>query len=363
MESSSLSYGTSLPVPNVQELAKDPAATVPPRYVRRDQEQTKMASAVDGIPVIDMEKLLLGDFKDSELEKLDSACRNWGFFQLINHGISPTLVEKFKWEIQELFKLPIEEKKKKYWQREGEMEGFGQAFVISEDQKLDWGDMFFLTTLPPEMRKPHLFNQLPPSFRETMGNYAVEVQKLALSILKLMATTLGMKGEEMTQLFEGGFQSMRTNYYPPCPQPELVFGISPHSDAVGLTVLLQINEIEGLEIRKDGRWIPVKPLANAFIINVGDIMEIVSNGIYRSIEHRATVNRVHERLSIAAFYNPKLGAEIGPAPSLLSPQNPPRFIPVTVDKYFKELFKRKLDGKGYIECMRIDHVNGTENAS
>ena len=64
------------------------------------------------------------------------------------------------------------------------------------------------------------------------------------------------------------------NYYPPCPQPESVIGLSPHSDAVGLTILLQINEMEGLQIRKEGLWIPVKPLPNAFIINIGDIVEV-----------------------------------------------------------------------------------------
>ncbi|KAJ8639010.1 hypothetical protein MRB53_015704 [Persea americana] len=114
------------------------------------------------------------------------------------------------------------------------------------------------------------------------------------------------------------------NYYPPCPQPESVIGLSPHSDAVGLTILLQINEMEGLQIRKEGLWIPVKPLPNAFIINIGDIVEIISNGVYRSIEHRATANSEQERLSIAAFHSPRLTAEIGPVPSLISPEKESR---------------------------------------
>ena len=67
---------------------------------------------------------------------------------------------------------------------------------------------------------------------------------------------------------------MRMNYYPPCPQPELVMGLNAHSDAAALTILLQINEMEGPQIRKDGRWIPIKPLPNAFIVNVGDILEV-----------------------------------------------------------------------------------------
>lgn len=107
-----------------------------------------------------------------------------------------------------------------------------------------------------------------------METYSLEVNKLAMSILGFMTRALGMKVEEIRELFDEGTQSRRMNYYPPCPQPKSVIGLSPHSDSVGLTILLQINEMEGLQIRKEGLWIPVKPLPNAFIINIGDIMEV-----------------------------------------------------------------------------------------
>ncbi|GKV51257.1 hypothetical protein SLEP1_g57925 [Rubroshorea leprosula] len=175
---------------------------------------------------------------------------------LVNHGVSSSLLEKVKKEIQDFFNLPIEEKKK-YWQYPGEVEGFGQAFVVSEEQKLDWGDLFFMTTLPHHFRKPHLFPKLPLSFRDTLEIYSLELKNLAITILKNMANALGMESGEMEEFFEGGFQSMRMNYYPPCPEPDKVMGLTPHSDSVGLTILLQINEVEGLQIKKDGKWIPV----------------------------------------------------------------------------------------------------------
>ena len=84
--------------------------------------------------------------------------------QLINHGVSISLVEKVKVGIQELFNLPREEKKK-LWQLPGDLEGFGQAFVVSEEQKLDWGDMFYLVTRPIHLRKPHLFPKIPLPFK------------------------------------------------------------------------------------------------------------------------------------------------------------------------------------------------------
>jgi len=92
-----------------------------------------------------------------------------------------------------------------------------------------------------------------------------------------MANALKVDPEEIRELFGQGTQSTRINYYPPCPQPELVIGLNSHSDGGGLTILLQGNEVEGLQIKKDGLWIPVKPLPNAFIINLGDMLEVIIN--------------------------------------------------------------------------------------
>lgn len=80
----------------------------------------------------------------------------------------------------------------------------------------------------------------------------------------------------MKLLFNEGLQSMRMNYYPPCPEPEKVISLNPHSDPLGITFLLNLNEIEGLQIKKDGIWIPVKPLPNSFIVNIGDALEVIS---------------------------------------------------------------------------------------
>ena len=107
-----------------------------------------------------------------------------------------------------------------------------------------------------------------------MEIYAVELRNLAMTILGLIAKALKMEASDMKELFEEGYQGMRINYYPPCPQPDQVIGLAPHSDPAGLTILLRLNEMEGLQTRKDGMWIPIKPLPNAFIVNVGDILEV-----------------------------------------------------------------------------------------
>jgi isopenicillin N synthase-like dioxygenase len=83
--------------------------------------------------------------------------------------------------------------------------------------------------------------------------------------------------------------------------------------------------------------------------------QILSNGIYHSIEHRATVNSVKERLSVATFYSPRWEGDMGPEPSLITPESPALFKRIGVADYFKGYFSRELDGKSYLDVMRIQN--------
>ncbi|KAG7654568.1 Oxoglutarate/iron-dependent dioxygenase [Arabidopsis suecica] len=359
MEAKEETPWSSILVPSVQEMVKDKMiTTVPPRYVRYDQDKTEVvvhdSGLISEIPIIDMNRLCSSTAVDSEVEKLDFACKEYGFFQLVNHGIDPSFLDKIKSEIQDFFNLPMEEKKK-LWQTPAVMEGFGQAFVVSEDQKLDWADLFFLIMQPVQLRKPHLFPKLPLPFRDTLDMYSTRVKSIAKILLAKMAKALQIKPEEVEEVFgDDMMQSMRMNYYPPCPQPNLVTGLIPHSDAVGLTILLQVNEVDGLQINKNGKWVIVKPLQNAFIVNVGDVLEIITNGTYRSIEHRAMVNLEKERLSIATFHNTGMDKEIGPARSLVQRQEAVIYESLKTKDYLNGLFSRELKGKAYLDAMRIE---------
>lgn len=351
-----LNLGRSLLVPSVQELAKQNLTNIPDRYVR-PQLESPVISAGEEVPVIDLQKLISGDAMDSEQQKLHSACQQWGFLQVINHGVTPLLLGDFKSEVNKLFKLPMEEKKK-LWQQEDSFEGFGSTSIVSEDQKLDWCDKFGLMTLPPHIRKVDLFQKLPSKLRDIMEVYCKEMKSLAMIIISQLAKALRMDEKETSDLFSDGMQAMRMTYYPPCPEPDRAIGLSSHSDADALTILFQLNETEGLQVRKDDMWVPIKPLPNALIVNIGDMMEIMSNGVYRSIEHRVIVNSKEERLSVATFYFINLESEIGPAHSLTAPHNPPIFRRVPVHKYLQDFFSRKLDGKSYLDSMKVETRDG-----
>ena len=89
-----------------------------------------------------------------------------------------------------------------------------------------------------------------------------------MTLLSQMAKALKVEAEEIRDMFRDGLQSMRMNYYPPYPEPDLAIGFTPHSDADAITILFQLNDNEGLQIQKEGRWVPVKPFPNAFVVTL-----------------------------------------------------------------------------------------------
>ncbi|XP_058772214.1 protein SRG1-like [Vicia villosa] len=339
--------------PSVQELVKHNISKVPQQYLQLNQDPVVISDTttpLPQLPVIELSKLLCEDA--TEIEKLDRACKEWGFFQLMNHGVDPLLIENVKTGIEEFFKIPIEEKKK-FWQTPEEMQGFGQLYVTLEEEKLRWGDMFFVKTFPLHTRHPHLIPSIPQPFRDDFENYSLEMKKLSISIMEFMSKALKIKPNELLDLFEDGSQAMRMGYYPPCPQPEHVIGLNPHSDASAITILLEVNQVQGLQIKKDGMWIPVEPLSNAFLVNVGDALEVLTNGIYKSIEHRVTVNSMKERISLAAFHFPRMGGYVGPTPSLVTPETPALFKTISIEDFVKNNLSSRIKGKSYLDGLRI----------
>ncbi|KAG8644352.1 hypothetical protein MANES_11G121266v8 [Manihot esculenta] len=346
--------GGSLPVENVQALASKNLKDIPHRYIRPDLEfdDVSVDEALQ-IPVIDMSKLV-GNHSDhgDELAELHQACENWGFFQLINHGVPEEAMENMKRETEEFFKLPLEEKMA-CAQLPDSIEGYGQAFVVSEEQKLDWGDMLFLLSMPNSIRKMR-YCQLFPLLLEIFYKYSTEVQRVAECLVRLMGRNLEIEPKKLGSMFEDGIQSIRLNYYPPCVEANKVTGLNTHSDSTGLTLLIQANEVQGLQIKKNGKWVPIKPIPGAFIVNIGDIMEIMSNGKYKSIEHRAVVNPEKERLSIAAFHGPNMKSIIAPLEDLVKKETP-NYKSLTHEEFVKLVVRSKIDGKSIVGRMKLEH--------
>lgn len=110
---------------------------------------------------------------------------------------------------------------------------------------------------------------------ETVEVYSREIRKLSQSLLKHMSSSLGLKGDILNEMFGVAVQAIRMNYYPPCSRPDLVLGLSPHSDGSALTFLQERKGSSvGLQILKNNEWVSVQPIPNALVINIGDTIEV-----------------------------------------------------------------------------------------
>ncbi|KAJ3680601.1 hypothetical protein LUZ60_016879 [Juncus effusus] len=344
----------SLPVPNVQALSAslNGLSKIPDRYIRPEAHHTESIVHHDGVelPIVDLARLEDPMFSCEEAAKLESACKEWGFFQLVNHGVPENLIGQLKADVIEFFSKSLEEKKA-YEKQPGDVQGYGQTFVQSDEQKLDWSDMLNLMTRPTIDRKMKFWPTSPSTFRDTIDRYSLELARVAKCLFNYIAKNLSVAPEIFGEIFKDQSQALRFNYYPPCAKPDEVLGISPHSDADGITLLLEINNVQGLQIRKDGDWIAVNALPCAFIVNIGDIIEVLSNGIYKSIEHRATVNTEKERISIAAFHGPDEHTILQPLPEIVG-DGKVKFKSISYLEFMKMYFASKLDGKNQLDVLR-----------
>ncbi|KAK2976153.1 hypothetical protein RJ640_012363 [Escallonia rubra] len=254
------------------------------------------------IPVIDFSKLS-GEERAKTMAQIANGCEEWGFFQKVSSRC-------YKMEREESFKesTPVQLLDELVQKKSGD-----------KLENVDWEDVFLLSD----------DNEWPSKtlgFKETMAEYRAELKKLAEKVMEAMDENLGLPKGYIKKAFNGGegdnaFFGTKVSHYPPCPHPEMVNGLRAHTDAGGVILLFQDDEVKGLQILKDGQWIDVQPVHNSIVINTGDQIEILSNGRYKSVWHRVLAMPDGNRRSIASFYNPSVKATIAPAPELMGTVN------------------------------------------
>ncbi|CAI9770005.1 unnamed protein product [Fraxinus pennsylvanica] len=311
---------------------------VDPAFVQSLEHQPKLdIIEAEGIPLIDLSPLINSSDNDSSLASLvaevGDACKNWGFFQVINHGVPLKYREKIESAERRFFALSKEEKKKV---SRGEANPLGYYDTELTKNVRDWKEVFDFTVMNPtivpashvpedrELREwVNQWPQYPPELREACEEYAAEMEKLTYKLLELIALSLGLPKTRLNGFFKEHTSFIRLNHYPVCPVPQLVLGVGRHKDAGALTILAQ-DDVGGLEVKRktDGEWVFVKPTPNAYIINVGDIIQVWSNDKYESVEHRVMVNSEKERFSIPFFLNPAHFTWVEPLEELTNKENP-----------------------------------------
>jgi isopenicillin N synthase-like dioxygenase len=253
------------------------------------------------VPIIDLAKVYDDSTSEDEIVKMiGNACSEFGFFHVVNHGISVQTIQQYSDQCRRYFALPREVKQQ--WKRgDGNSRGYFDDELTK--QKRDWKEALDFGvpgqrtwSVPDDCDDPPNkcldgFNQFPteeelPGFRTVVTTYFDACAELSDRIAILMAKGLGVGPDAanspmIRELREKHSSYLRSNHYPPCDDTENNLGISPHRDAGFLTVLLQDQETHSLQVWKDGHWITVHPEPGAFTINTGDMAQIYSNGRYK----------------------------------------------------------------------------------
>ncbi|XP_039123308.1 probable 2-oxoglutarate-dependent dioxygenase ANS [Dioscorea cayenensis subsp. rotundata] len=182
----------------------------------------------------------------------------------------------------------------------------------------------------------------------------MKTKKLIENVLKTTAKLLELSKDFFVSHLGDKFSIFaRFNYYPCCLKPDLVFGLKPHSDRTLITVILPDKYVEGLQVMKDGEWIKVTTSPDALIFNIGDQMEIMSNGIFKSPVHRVVTFSDKDRISIAMLCANLPEKVIGPADELVNDMRPRMYKNVKVKDYTEVFFKRFYQGKRAIDWAQF----------
>ena len=296
--------------------------------------------ALGGVPVIN-----LSQPRQAAVEAIAKACRDWGFFQVTGPGVPGAEIERVIPTARGYFAQPREEKRRNLRSRDNPW-GFYDRELTKEqrDRKEvfdigpDAGGMAAVEGDPFEGATP--WPETTLEFERVMRSWFERMDGVADRLAELIGEGLGDSAGEMARALNPVHTSyLRLNYYPlgdPLAAEigsEADLGIHHHTDAGALTVLLQ-DGVSGLQVYREGRWHDVEPLPDTFTINIGDMVQVWSNDLYRAPPHRVLAMDSAERISIPFFHNPAYSADIRP----LTGQ--PRYRPLN----WGEFRRRRADG-------------------
>uniref|UniRef100_A0ACD5T7G0 Uncharacterized protein n=1 Tax=Avena sativa TaxID=4498 RepID=A0ACD5T7G0_AVESA len=260
-----------------------------------------------------------------------------GFFRATNHGVPAALADALEARAAAFFAMPLADKLEHASARPL---GYGNKSIGSN------GDVGWLEYLLLSVSSGHGSFSLPPSLRAALDEYTAAVREVGGRVLELMADGLGLDRTALRRMVQvaGSDELVRVNHYPACPLASGVTGFGEHTDPQVVSVL-RSNRTGGLQIMlRDGRWVPVAPDPSSLFINVGDSLQVLTNGRFRSVKHRVVAPEAgqHSRLSVIYFGGPAPSQRIAPLPELLRDGEQSLYRDFTWGEYKNAAYKTRL---------------------
>ncbi|KAL6643980.1 hypothetical protein ACP70R_018746 [Stipagrostis hirtigluma subsp. patula] len=289
------------------------------------------AAAVVSLPVIDMSRN-----RDDVRRAILDAGKEIGLFQVINHGVPEEVMQEMEAVCEEFFQMPAADKADFYSEDKTK-----RNRLFSGTTYETGGDKYLLECLRlacsfPAGDSATEWPDKPHRLREVVEKYTTQTRGVGMEVLRLLCEGTGLRPDYFDGDISGGDVVIGINHYPRCPNPDATLGLPPHCDRNLITLILP-GPVHGLEVAYKGDWIKVDPVPNALTVVLGLQLEVVTNGMLKSNEHRVMTNTAKARTSVVVFIEPTPDCLIGPAEEFLSEDNPPCYRTLTFSE-FKRIF-------------------------
>ncbi|MEM8621322.1 MAG: 2-oxoglutarate and iron-dependent oxygenase domain-containing protein [Actinomycetota bacterium] len=303
------------------------------------------------VPVID-----IGGLRSADIEKrravaneIGTACETIGFLTVVGHGVSHAIVDEAFAQTRRVFELPMDIKMASAWDDDHVNRGYdppGNQRLddgSAPDNKEAWAFSSSELTGSSPMQGENVWPDLP-GFRTPIEEYHDAAMALCGRLLQAIALSLDLAEDYFQPFHRHPVCMLRVHHYPPRPATAGAseFGVGPHTDWGALTVLAQ-DDAGSLEVRtKDGEWIEVPPVADSFVINIGDLLQRWTNDRYVSTMHRVLGVPGVDRHSIACFFDLDHEAMIECIPTCIDGGDGPKYAPITAGAHLMERYAASL---------------------
>uniref|UniRef100_A0A7S0FIB5 Fe2OG dioxygenase domain-containing protein n=1 Tax=Pyrodinium bahamense TaxID=73915 RepID=A0A7S0FIB5_9DINO len=273
--------------------------------------------------------------------RLRDALKDHGFLYLANHGIQDDILEGAAEAMRRFFALPLEEKSKLHTDFTRVHPRTSRGFILKEalntsrgediKEVLDIGREGSEAALAIPFQGPNVWPAtLPPEdFKLPILRHQEAMWDLACDMTRAIALSLALPETFFDQFVDDPIIIHRLNYYPAhlSPGPNHI-ACGEHTDYGFFTLLQQVGGSEDLEVHAGGQWVPVPAVPGMLNFNIGDLMDVWSNGLYRATLHRVITKQRCERGSLAFFFDPNYEAIVEPVPTSVSAESPQKYSKV-----------------------------------